>query len=211
MRTDRRRGPAGTGRAGRAALSVLAGAAVLMSLTAPAAPDPEPAAAAAPAFASVNYAVAVDQSASLAPEDIKAEKAAAARIALGDVSATSHITVFGFAAAESADQRAVDPACPRTRLDAAGRESIGGCVDKLRSRKKSEGTGTDFPSAIRQGVHELSSGTDPSVPRVLFLLTDGEMDVTGSPQYGDPAHREAEGKRQLELELKNAAAKNVQI
>ncbi|MFE7333915.1 VWA domain-containing protein [Streptomyces griseus] len=211
MRTDRRRGPAGTGRAGRAALSVLAGAAVLMSLTAPAAPDPEPAAAAEPAFASVNYAVAVDQSASLAPEDIKAEKAAAARIALGDVSATSHITVFGFAAAESADQRAVDPACPRTRLDAAGRESIGGCVEKLRGREKSEGTGTDFPSAIRQGVHELSSGTDPSVPRVLFLLTDGEMDVTGSPQYGDPAHREAEGKRQLELELKNAAAKNVQI
>ncbi|KPL30923.1 hypothetical protein JI76_16965 [Streptomyces anulatus] len=211
MRNDRRRGPAGSGRAGRAALAVLAGAALLTSLTAPAAADPEPAAAAAPAFASVNYAVAVDQSASLAPADIKAEKAAAARIALGDVSATSHISVFGFAAAESADQRAVDPVCPRTRLDAAGRESVGGCVEKLRSRKKSEGTGTDFPSAIRQGVHELSSGTDPSVPRVLFLLTDGEMDVTGSPQYGDPAHREAEGKRQLELELKNAAAKNVQI
>ncbi|MEW2069804.1 VWA domain-containing protein [Streptomyces sp. NPDC007346] len=212
MRTDRRRGPARTRRAGRAAPAVLACAAVLMSLAAPAAaPDPQLVAAPKPTSTAVNYAVAVDQSASLAPEDIKAEKAAAARIALGGVSAASHITVFGFAAAESADQRAVDPVCPRTKLDAAGRESIGACVDKLRSRKKDEGTGTDFPTAIRQGVHDLSSGTDPSVPRVLFLLTDGKMDVSGSDKYGDEAHREAEGERQLKVELKNAAAKNVQI
>ncbi|MFE7127964.1 VWA domain-containing protein [Streptomyces sp. NPDC057617] len=190
---------------------MLGGAAVLMSLLAPPGPGPVPAAASEPAFTSVNYAVAVDESASLAPEDMKAEKAAAARIALGDVSSSSHVTVFGFAAAESGDQRAVDPVCPRTTLDAAGREAVGACVGKLRSRKKDEGTGTDFPSAIRQGVHELSTGTDPSEPRVLFLLTDGEMDVTGSPQYGDPAHREAEGERQLELELKNAAAQRVQI
>ncbi|WP_093642875.1 VWA domain-containing protein [Streptomyces sp. 2224.1] len=195
----------------RGAVSVWGGAAVLVSLLAPAGADPVPAAASKPAFASVNYAVAVDESASLAPADMKAEKAAAARIALGDVSSSSHVTVFGFAAAESGDQRAVDPVCPRTTLDAAGRESIGGCVGKLRSRKKSEGTGTDFPSAIRQGVHELSTGTDPSVPRVLFLLTDGQMDVTGSPQYGDAAHRETEGRDQLDRELKSAAAQGVQI
>ncbi|WP_461005479.1 VWA domain-containing protein [Streptomyces capparidis] len=159
----------------------------------------------------MNYAIAVDQSASLTAEDMKAEKAAATRIALGDVSSSSHVTVFGFAAAESGDQSAVDAVCPRTTLDAAGRKTIGACVDKLRSRRKGEGTGTDFPSAIRQGVHELTEGTDPSQPRVLFLLTDGEMDVTGSPQYGDPAHREAEGERQLERELKDAAAHKVQI
>ncbi|MFJ9415246.1 VWA domain-containing protein [Streptomyces sp. NPDC101227] len=192
-------------------VSALSGAAVLVSLLAPAGHDPVPVAESKPAFASVNYAVAVDESASLAPDDMKAEKAAAARIALGDVSSSSHVTVYGFAAAESGDQRAVDPVCPRTTLDAAGRESIGGCVGKLRSRKKNEGTGTDFPSAIRQGVHELSTNTDPSVPRVLFLLTDGEMDVTGSPKYGDAAHRKAEGERQLTQELKAAAAKGVQI
>ncbi|MEU8519400.1 VWA domain-containing protein [Streptomyces sp. NPDC048577] len=185
--------------------------AVLLSLLAPTAPATAPAADARPAFASVNYVVAVDESASLAQRDMEAEKAAAARIALGDVSSSSQVTVFGFAAAESSDQRALDPVCPKTTLDAAGRASIGRCVAKLRGRKKSEGTGTDFPSAIRQAVHELSTGTDPSVPRVLFLLTDGEMDVSGSPQYGDPAHREAEGERQLERELKNAAAQNVQI
>lgn len=195
----------------RAAVSVLGGTAVFVSLLAPAGQDPVPAADSEPAFPAVNYAVAVDESASLAPADMKAEKAAAQRIALGDVSSSSQVTVFGFAAAETADQRAVDPVCPRTTLDAAGRETIGKCVDKLRSRKKSEGTGTDLPSAIRQGVHDLTDGSDASVPRVLFLLTDGKMDVKDSPKYGDPAHREAEGERQLKEALKDAAAQNVQI
>lgn len=37
-----------------------------------------------------------------------------------------------------------------------------------------EGTGTDLPSAIRQGVNDLTDGTDDSEPLVLFLLSDGE-------------------------------------
>ncbi|MEU5086295.1 vWA domain-containing protein [Streptomyces sp. NPDC021356] len=201
----------GRGRARRAAVSALGGAAVLVSLLAPAGRGTAPVADAVPAFPAVNYAVAVDESASLTPDDMKAEKAAAARIALGDVSSDSHVTVYGFAAAESADQRAVDPVCPRTALDAAGRETIDTCVGRLRGRKKDEGTGTDFPSAIRQGVHDLTDGTDPSQPRVLFLLTDGKLDVTGSPAYGDPAHRTAEGERQLKQELANAAAHGVQV
>ncbi|QKW51368.1 vWA domain-containing protein [Streptomyces buecherae] len=205
----KRQTPGGWAR--RVAVSALGGAAVLASLLTPAGARPAPPEAPEPAFEAVNYAVAVDESASLAPEDMAAEKAAASRIALGDVSPSSHVTVFGFAAAEKPDQRAIDPVCPRTTLDAAGRESIGACVSKLRSREKSEGTGTDFPSAIRQGVHDLTRGTDPTEPRVLFLLTDGKMDVSGSPQYGDPAHRAAEGERQLTRELKNAAARNVQI
>ncbi|MGN9755483.1 VWA domain-containing protein [Streptomyces sp. SD31] len=195
----------------RAAISVLGTAAVFVSLVAPAGQDPVPAADSEPAFPAVNYAVAVDESASLAPEDMKAEKAAAKRIALGDVSSSSQVTVFGFAAAEKAGQRVVDPVCPRTTLDAAGREEVGGCVDKLRKRKESEGTGTDLPTAIRQGVDDLTDGSDASVPRVLFLLTDGKMDVEDSFKYGDPSHRAAEGERQLKLALKEAAAQNVQI
>ncbi|MET9833122.1 VWA domain-containing protein [Streptomyces sp. NPDC006385] len=195
----------------RAAASTLGGTAVFVSLLAPAGQDPMPAADSTPPFPAVNYAVAVDQSASLAPADMKAEKAAAKRIALGDVSSSSHVTVFGFAAAEDEDQRAVDPVCPRTTLDAAGRETVAKCVDKLRSRKEGEGTGTDLPSAIRQGVHDLTDGSDASEPRVLFLLTDGRMDVEDSPKYGDPAHRKAEGERQLKEALKDAAAHNVQI
>lgn len=199
------------GGARRAAVAVLAGAALSGALLAPPGHDPAPAADTRPAFPAVNYAVAVDESASLAAADMKAEKAAAARIALGDVSSQSHVTVFGFAAAESDGQRAVDPVCPRTALDAAGRDTVGACVTKLRSRSRSQGTGTDFPSAIRQGVHDLTDGTDPSQPRVLFLLTDGYMDVGDSPKYGDPAHRDAEGDRQLGLALKEARNEHVQV
>ncbi|MGW3645948.1 VWA domain-containing protein [Streptomyces sp. NPDC000878] len=203
------------GGARRAALAVLGAAAVLMSLSAPtgrsSGGDAVPVADTEEAFPAVNYAVAVDESASLAASDMAAEKAAAARIALGDVSSSSHVTVFGFAAAEGGGQSAVDPVCPRTTLDAAGRETIGVCVGKLRKREDGEGTGTDFPSAIRQGVHELTNGTDPLEPRVLFLLTDGIMEVEDSPKYGDPAHRKAEGERQLTQALKDAAEQGVQI
>lgn len=195
----------------RAAIPVVGAAAVFVSLLAPAGQDPVPAADSEPVFPAVNYAVAVDESASLAPEDMKAEKAAAKRIALGDVSSSSQVTVFGFAAAEKAGQRVVDPVCPRTTLNAAGREEVAGCVDKLRSRKQNEGTGTDLPTAVRQGVDDLTDGSDASVPRVLFLLTDGKMDVEDSFKYGDRAHRAAEGERQLKLALKEAAAQNVQI
>ncbi|MFD0429697.1 vWA domain-containing protein [Streptomyces zhihengii] len=189
---------------------MLATAAVLASPAAYAGPGRAPAEV-KPAFTSVNYAVAVDESASLSDADMAAEKAAAKRIALGDVSASSRVTVFGFAAAEAEGQSAVDPVCPRTTLDAAGRRTIGDCVGKLRKRTEKEGTGTDFPSAIRQGVHELTTGTDPSVPRVLFLLTDGVMDVSGSAKYGDESHRKEEGERQLTAALESAAANDVQI
>ncbi|WP_244190512.1 CHAT domain-containing protein [Streptomyces caeruleatus] len=153
----------------------------------------------------------MDQSASITAETMRAQKSAVKRIALGDVSSSSHVSVFGFAAAESAEQRAVDPVCPRTPMDAAGREAVGSCVDELRARKQGEGAGTDLASAIRHGVNDLSFATDDSQPRVLFLLTDGRMDVADSPQYGDPAHRQAEGERRLKLALKDAAAKQVQI
>lgn len=201
------------GRARRAALCVLGATAVLISLSAPGGQPTGvlPVADSEPAFPAVNYAVAVDESASLADADMAAEKAAATRIALGDVSASSQVTVFGFAAAEGDGQRAVDPVCPRTTLDAAGRETIGACVGKLRKRKDGEGTGTDIPSAIRQGTHELTTGTDPSAPRVLFLLTDGIMEVEDSPKYGEPSKRKAEGERQLTLALKDAAEQGVQI
>ncbi|WP_053740200.1 hypothetical protein [Streptomyces sp. NRRL WC-3618] len=203
------------GRAGRASLAVLGATAVLLSLSAPggryAGHGAVPVADTEPAFPAVNYAVAVDESASLTDADMEVEKAAAKRIALGDVSSSSHVTVFGFAADEGKGRGAVDPVCRRTTLDAAGRETIGDCVGKLRKRKESEGTGTDFPNAIWQGVHDLTEGTDPSQPRVLFLLTDGKLDVKDSKNYGDRPHRVAEGERKLTQALKDAAAQGVQI
>ncbi|MGQ4420766.1 VWA domain-containing protein, partial [Streptomyces sp. SAS_269] len=165
-----------------------------------------------PLSSGLNYAVAVDESGSITSGAIKAEKAAIKRIVLGDVSSSSRASVFGFASSETGAQDAVDVICPRTTLDAPGRETIGRCIDKLRGRREGMGRGTDLPSAIRQGVDDLTTGSDASVPRVLFLLTDGKMDVGDSPAYGaSPADRFREAERQLELALKDAAERNVQI
>ncbi|MGW7213602.1 CHAT domain-containing protein [Streptomyces collinus] len=191
---------------------MLAGTTMFASLLVPAGQQAVPAAGSEPQLPAVNYAVAVDESGSITSEVMQAEKAAAKQIVLGEVSSASQATVFGFASADRADQRAVDLPCRRSTLNAAGRETLGECVDKLHSRTQEQGTGTDLASAIRQGVQDLTEGTEDAQPRVLFLLTDGEMDVGDSPQYGPaPAQRQAEGSRQLQMAVTEAAEQKVQI
>ncbi len=112
------------GRSGirRGLVSLLAGTAVFLSLPAPASQDPVPAADAEPAVPAINYAVAVDESGSVTPEDTAAEMAAAQRIALGDLSTSSEITIFGFASADRpVGVRSTPPvrASPWTRRDAS--------------------------------------------------------------------------------------------
>ncbi|MFD8750216.1 VWA domain-containing protein [Kitasatospora sp. NPDC059577] len=159
----------------------------------------------------VDYAVAVDESGSLKPEDLERERAAAVRIALGEVHHASTVGIFGFASADQPGQHPVDEVCPPTALDAAGRDRIGVCVAGLHSRTPAEGQGTDFPSAVLQGISRLTSGTDPAVPRVLFVLTDGKLDVKDSPAYGDPGHRAAAGEEALTAALAAAKAAGIQV
>ncbi|MFC1402449.1 MULTISPECIES: vWA domain-containing protein [Streptacidiphilus] len=160
----------------------------------------------------INYSIAVDESGSISAADMAAERDAATRIALGDISSTSQVSVFGFASADNASERPVDTDCTPTQLDAAGRDRIGSCSAKLQSRSAAQGQGTDFPNAIRQGISYLTQGTDPSTPRVLFVLTDGKLDVSTSPEYGDTAaHRQAAGQQQLIQVLAQAAADHIQV
>ncbi|MFE1437387.1 CHAT domain-containing protein [Streptomyces sp. NPDC058739] len=186
--------------------------AIAVSLLSPARHEElAPAADSQPALSAVNYAVALDISASVTPEDLEAEKDAVKRIALGDVSSSSTVSVFGYASAEKPGQTAVEPLCPRTVLDGPGRASIAECVDGFRGREEGQGTGTDFPSAIRQGVEDLAD-SNPLEPRVLFLLTDGRLDIRDSPMYGpDVVSRNSEAARQLTLALADARAKKVQV
>ncbi|MGW6912658.1 VWA domain-containing protein [Kitasatospora sp. NPDC054939] len=163
------------------------------------------------AIGPVNYAVAVDESGSLEPADLERERAAAVRIALGELHPASTVGIFGFASADRPGQHPVDEVCPPTVLDAAGRDRIGVCAAGLHSRTPAEGQGTDFPSAVLQGVSRLTTSTDPAVPRVLFLLTDGKLDVKDSPAYGDPSHRVAAGEKALAEALAAARAARVQI
>ncbi|AWT45991.1 MULTISPECIES: vWA domain-containing protein [Streptomyces] len=203
----RRLGPSGVRRTAAVLALLLLGPAALgrTALPTPLAP------AASDATDAVDLAVAVDESSSLSAADVERERDAAGRIAVGEISPASRMTVLGFASADNDDQSPVDEVCPTTALDAVAREKMDDCLRRLARRGPGRGTGTDFPNAIRQGVTRLSEHGG-SRPRILFLLTDGKLDVSGSPSYGtDVDSREENGRRELTKALAEARAAKVQI
>jgi von Willebrand factor type A domain len=159
----------------------------------------------------IDLAVAVDESASLKKQDVEREQDAARRIVAGEISARSRVTVLGFASADSDAQSPVDEVCPTTTLDPVAREKLGGCIGELKHRRQGQGTGTDFPSAIRQALTRLTENPTGG-PRLLFLLTDGKLDVVDSPAYGaDRASRRRNGETELTKALAEASAAKVEI
>ncbi|MER5575645.1 VWA domain-containing protein [Streptomyces massasporeus] len=161
----------------------------------------------------VNYAVAVDESASLGADELDREREAVSSIATSDPSARSRMVVFGFADARTAKQSSIDEVCPMRRLDSVGKEQIGECAMGLRERTEAQGSGTDFISAVRQAVTRLKQAPDSSRPRVLFLLTDGRLDVRDSYRYRglDRTTRDTQAAEDLDQALREAAHAKVQI
>ncbi|MFD5371685.1 VWA domain-containing protein [Streptomyces sp. NPDC127103] len=190
-------------------------------------PRTAPAAPAAPADPvegpdPLDFAVVVDQSASLADEDLARETEAAALLVQGEISERSRAAVIGFGSSEKRGQSPVRDLCQLTVADAAGRERLSDCVQELGRRDTARmGPGTDFPAAIRQAVTRLTQaaarpGTGgagkPGPPKVVFLLTDGKLDVADSPEYGtDRESRQSNGAKRLVEELARARAAGVQI
>ncbi|WP_427168368.1 VWA domain-containing protein [Streptomyces sp. C1-1] len=161
----------------------------------------------------VDYAVAVDESASLGAGDLDRERDAVSSISVGEPSARSRMMVYGFADATTAGQSPVDEVCSMRQLDTVGRERIGQCAAGLNRRTEAEGSGTDFISAVRQGVTRLVEARDLGRPRVLFLLTDGHLDVRDSYRYRglDPTTRDAQADADLAQALREARDAKVQI
>ncbi|QES19272.1 VWA domain-containing protein [Streptomyces venezuelae] len=169
----------------------------------------------------IDFAVVVDQSKSLADKDLARETEAAGLLSQGEISERSRATVIGFGSSEKPGQSPVREVCELTVADAAGRERLSDCVQLLDKRDAARmGPGTDFPAAIRQAVTRLTqkSGTGGAAAqasakhKVVFLLTDGKLDVSDSPEYGrDPASRRSNGERRLKEELARARAAGVQI
>ncbi|MGV9452969.1 VWA domain-containing protein [Streptomyces sp. NPDC003635] len=159
----------------------------------------------------VDFVVLVDESGSLSKADVAAERAAAAVLALGEVSDRSRVAVVGFGSVTRPGQAPVDTVCPLTRVDAAGRERLSACVADLHRRTDDEGNGTDFPAALAQAL-SLLSGSAEGTPKIIFLLTDGQLDVGDSPAYGDdPGSRNANARKILEKKVAQARADKVQI
>jgi len=160
----------------------------------------------------VHYVVAADQSASLGQADVDREREAVGAIAVSEPSNRSTLEVLGFASAEKAGQTAVDKVCPARALDALAREKTADCAKRLRRREQNEGAGTDFIEVIRQSVADLRAAPQDD-PRVLFLMTDGVLDVKDSLKYRDLDARTAEdaARKDLADALAEAAAAKVQV
>jgi hypothetical protein len=166
-----------------------------------------------PEVRAVRIVILVDESGSLSPEEVQREKDAVSLIALSELSSDSTLAVYGFGSSNGPGQNAVVPYCPSTLLNSPeARQSVVSCAQAIHRREPTEGNDTDHAAALREAVDELSR-TDPDTPRIVFLLTDGVMDVSNSPQYGrDAQQRNQEATRLLNEEvLPDARSSKVQI
>ncbi|MCS7477481.1 VWA domain-containing protein [Umezawaea endophytica] len=127
--------------------------------------------------------VLVDESGSISPEDMAREKEAAGLIAQAEFSPKSTVAVVGFGS-DSGGVSPVDAVCPPTTVStSAERQRLSTCVDQLRIREKDRGDGTDHAQALAQALTYLS-GDQADEPKIIFLLTDGKLDVGDSERYG---------------------------
>jgi von Willebrand factor type A domain len=150
--------------------------------------DSQPAPLGVGADGPVNIAIAVDESGSITPTEMDQERDAARLIALGEIAPDSTVSVLGFGGPDAEDrnnqQRSVDQVCPPTQVSTAtSRQSLSSCIGSLKVRTEAQGWNTDFISAIDQAAADLEQGGNAGEPRLLFLLTDGYLDLYGDPAY----------------------------
>lgn len=155
-----------------------------------------------PLASPVDIVIAVDESGSIKPTVMTLERTAARLIALGEFAPTSRIGVLGFGGpdgdynAQTNPQPPVDPVCPMTKVDSpASRQALGDCIGKLQIRTYKQGNQTDFIDAISDGVSELTGTGNTRRPLLLFLLTDGKLDMVGSPAFPEMTARRSMPRR----------------
>ncbi|WP_235039434.1 VWA domain-containing protein [Kibdelosporangium aridum] len=128
--------------------------------------------------------ILVDQSGSIRQEDMIREQNAASLLAQSELSTRSTVSIVGFAS-DSGSKPPVDVVCPPLLLTGAPeRERIAQCIGGLRKRAAAEGHGTDHAEALKQAMSYLGQGSPADGPKLVFLLTDGVLDVSDSPRYG---------------------------
>lgn len=133
----------------------------------------------------------VDESGSLSTDGVAREKEAARTIALGAVVRDTTVSVVGFGSSDgSPGQAAAITRCLPTRVDSGqNRDILAHCIDDVHARTPSEGLHTDHVAALRQALGFLAGGSPGA--KIVFLLTDGNLDVKDSPAYGRDLSPEA--------------------
>lgn len=157
--------------------------------------------------------ILVDESGSLRAADVAAEIEAVRLLALSVFSGNSEIAVLGFGSSNQAGQNAVSEYCRLTPVGTeAGRRLVTACAERIHLRSNSEGNDTDHAAALQAALDLLEQPDDAGRRRIIFLLTDGELDVRNSPQYGPPAERNQRAQEIIEDRLLPRAREgNVQI
>jgi hypothetical protein len=164
-----------------------------------------------PSLKPLQVVVLVDESGSLSDADVVKEKEAVRTIAFSVLAPQSQVSVVGFGSANASGQSAVDVVCKPTVLDdQQSRDSLGKCVDALHRRAKNEGNDTDHAAALQQALAIARSGGPDR--KVVFLLTDGKLDVSNSPAYGDtPQRRNTAAAGEVRQALAALAKENAQV
>ncbi|WP_018682951.1 VWA domain-containing protein [Actinokineospora enzanensis] len=158
--------------------------------------------------------ILVDESGSIGADDMVREQNAARLIAQGEFSTRSTVSVVGFAS-DNGTRSPVDAVCPQVVVTGpAEREHLAECVGGLRKRSDGEGNGTDHAQALAAALGYLGQGSPDDGPKLVFLLTDGVLDVTGSQQYGTgktTAQITAAAQEVIRTSLATARQRGVQV
>ncbi|OKJ95666.1 hypothetical protein AMK34_21930 [Amycolatopsis sp. CB00013] len=123
----------------------------------------------------------------------------------------SVVSVIGFGSSNGPGQSPVDVVCPPTLFDSAQkRDSIANCIGGLHRRTPAEGDDTDHVAALQQ-AQTFFQANGPQ-KKVIFLLTDGKLNVANSQFWGDtPQRRNAAASAKLTEVLGQLGGAGVQV
>lgn len=158
--------------------------------------------------------VLVDESGSLSEADVEEEAKAAATIAQSVLTPGSRVTVVGFGSNNGEPgQVAAREVCAPTLIDREeSRQYLADCSLDIQRREKAEGNDTDHAEALGKALEYLE---DDGSPRgsvgLVFMLTDGALDVGDSPQYGDTERRDENAAALIDEHLDTAREHGTQI
>jgi von Willebrand factor type A domain len=163
----------------------------------------------------------VDESGSETPDKVAAERQTAGMIVQSMLNPKSRVTVVGFGGRNglAPNQNPVDVVCQPTI--AGGQQNLGylaSCVSKLHRRGPQEGDDTDYAAALGQamGYFDPASTYGRQSPakaiKVIFMMTDGAVDVSRDPNYTAHGQSWQVGEQQaVNLQLAAAKSDGVQV
>ena len=123
--------------------------------------------------------VLVDESGSLSPYDLLAEKAALEALIANPVLRDRNIRLGVLPFSSGNESPRIVSACSLTLMDKAGQTDLyNGCPNTIVRQTEDSRDDTDFASAIAEAVKMLKTGEEDRIP-VLILLTDGQYNPDG--------------------------------